>query len=114
MGTTVPSGFPFPEATDQPYVHLDLKALAEALEAKQPRAGTATVNASSSYVGTIKFDRPLPTTPRAVVVTIMTGSAKVSVATARADTFAPDGFRLILNGMSPETAAVAVSYVAVP
>lgn len=40
MGTTALSALPYPEPTDEPYVHLDLKRLAEAVDEELPVEST--------------------------------------------------------------------------
>lgn len=114
MGTT-PMGLPYPESTDQPYVHLDLKALADALDAKIPRRGQVVVPAAgSSATITVPFNQPMPGAPTAVTVTVMSGAGKTAAVTARADTYTADGFRLLLSGMGTAADDVRVAWVAVP
>lgn len=112
MGTT-PIGLPFPEATDQPYVHLDLKALAEAIDAKLPRSGDVVLeNVGSSAVATVQYGQPMPAVPTAVHAVVMSGTSKTPTVTARTDTYTADSFRLILSGMGTAPDSVRVAWTA--
>lgn len=112
MGTTQ-LGLPFPEPTDQPYVHLDLKALAEAIDAKLPRSGTVTFpGAGGSVITTVPFNQPMPGPPVAVHATAYSGSGKTTSVTIRTDTYTADGFRLLMTGMGAGAEDVRVTWTA--
>lgn len=112
MGTT-PLGLPYPEPTDQPYVHLDLKALADALDAKLPRSGTVLLeNVGSSTVATVPFGQPVPGPPVAVHATASSGSGKTAAMTIRTDNYTADGFRLLLSGMGTGAENVRIVWTA--
>lgn len=111
MGTTQ-LGLPFPEPTDQPYVHLDLKALAEAIDAKLPRSGVVTLeNVGTSAIVTVPFGQPVPGPPVSVNAIVSGGSGKTASTFVRTDNYTADGFRLLVSGMgtSPENVRVAWS-----
>ncbi len=112
MGTT-PLGLPFPEPTDQPYVHLDLKALADAIDAKLPRSGEVLLEGvGSSTTATVPFGQPVPGPPVAVHATVSSGSSKTPAVTVRTDTYTADGFRVLLSGMSTAPDNVRVVWTA--
>lgn len=85
MGTTATQAFPYPEATASPFVHLDLKALAEAVDAKL--AAIPKIQSGNQAVGIIAnggasslvvtFPVAFATVPKVVCTP---GSARLGVA----------------------------------
>lgn len=84
-GTTgAPDNLPYPEGTDQPYVHLDMKALAEAVAARLaamrltiPKGFKASVVTDGTGYAT--FPHGAPYTPNWATVSIGQNSAERTV-----------------------------------
>lgn len=118
MGTT-PFGLPFPEATDEPYVHLDLKALAEKVDALlKAAAGIARgkVNSGANVPpGTwvdVSVNFPANTFPEPPVLTALCASSRFTVGVLA---ISANSATLRIANWSPAAASPGdVHWIAVP
>lgn len=127
--TGAPHNLPFPEGTDQPYAHLDIKALAEQVHARllavdadlaqrrmdsgNTNVAVASLAAGGANFTAVTFEPGRFTAPPQVALNLQTGAAGTNYLVPRALSITADGFSCYLYNIGTAAIGAGVSSASV-